>query len=75
MQGRSGDGVDHATAPATCPRPWRIWASTPGTYGVPLIYEPLNRYETNLANTVEAGVALLDRSRRRTSCCWPTCST
>jgi len=29
-------------------------------YGVPLIYEPLNRYETNMANTVEAGVALLD---------------
>ena len=29
-------------------------------YGVPLIYEPLNRYETNMANTVEAGVALLN---------------
>ncbi len=29
-------------------------------YGVPLIYEPLNRYETNMANTVEAGIALLD---------------
>ena len=28
-------------------------------YGVPLIYEPLNRYETNLVNTVEAGVRLL----------------
>jgi sugar phosphate isomerase/epimerase len=29
-------------------------------YGVPLIYEPLNRYETNIANTVEGGVALLN---------------
>jgi sugar phosphate isomerase/epimerase len=29
------------------------------TYGVPLIYEPLNRYETNMANTVADGVALL----------------
>ena len=29
-------------------------------YGVPLIYEPLNRYETNMVNTVEAGVALLN---------------
>lgn len=29
-------------------------------YGVPLIYEPLNRYETHIANTVEAGVALLN---------------
>jgi sugar phosphate isomerase/epimerase len=28
-------------------------------YGVALIYEPLNRYETDLVNTVEAGVALL----------------
>ncbi len=27
---------------------------------VPLIYEPLNRYETNLVTTVEAGVNLLD---------------
>lgn len=29
------------------------------TYGVPLIYEPLNRYETNLCNTLAAGAALL----------------
>lgn len=28
-------------------------------YGVPLLYEPLNRYETNLVNTVADGVALL----------------
>ena len=26
-------------------------------YGVPLLYEPLNRYETNLITTVEDGVA------------------
>jgi sugar phosphate isomerase/epimerase len=30
-------------------------------YGVPLIYEPLNRYETHIANTVEAGVGLLKK--------------
>ena len=29
-------------------------------YRVPLVYEPLNRYETNIANTMEAGVALLE---------------
>ncbi len=29
------------------------------TQSVPLFYEPLNRYETNLINTVEAGVMLL----------------
>lgn len=28
-------------------------------YGVPLFYEPLNRYETNQVNTVESGVHLL----------------
>ena len=28
-------------------------------YGVPLIYEPLNRYETNLVTTVADGVALM----------------
>lgn len=30
-------------------------------YGVPLIYEPLNRYETNLCNTQAEGAALLRR--------------
>lgn len=30
-------------------------------YGVPLIYEPLNRYETNLCNTQRDGVSLLER--------------
>ena len=29
-------------------------------YQVPLIYEPLNRYETDMANTVEAGVAIVE---------------
>ena len=29
-------------------------------YNVPLIYEPLNRYETNLCNTMGDGVALLE---------------
>jgi sugar phosphate isomerase/epimerase len=29
--------------------------------GIPLLYEPLNRYETNHCNTIEQGVALLER--------------
>ncbi len=29
-------------------------------FGVPLIYEPLNRYETNLCNTLADGVALIE---------------
>ena len=32
-------------------------------YGVPLIYEPLNRYETNLCNTMKDGAALLESSQ------------
>jgi sugar phosphate isomerase/epimerase len=28
---------------------------------VPLLYEPLNRYETNLATTIDAGLGILDR--------------
>lgn len=31
-----------------------------GFLGVPLIYEPLNRYETNLLNTLEAGAKFID---------------
>jgi sugar phosphate isomerase/epimerase len=59
MQGRWGEGVDRETALG-----WlRDGLNELGGYalqlGVPLIYEPLNRYETNLCNTVESGVALL----------------
>jgi sugar phosphate isomerase/epimerase len=32
-------------------------------HGVPLIYEPLNRYETNLANTLAEGVRLIGSLR------------
>ncbi len=31
------------------------------TFGVPLLYEPLNRYETNLCNTLASGAALLEK--------------
>ena len=33
--------------------------------GVPLIYEPLNRYETNLFNTLEAGAGFIERLQTR----------
>lgn len=36
-----------------------------GFLGVPLIYEPLNRYETNLLNTLEAGAKFLDSLKIR----------
>lgn len=59
MQGRHGDGVAPEDA-----RDWlRIALDELGeaarVYNVPLIYEPLNRYETNLVTTQAAGVELL----------------
>jgi sugar phosphate isomerase/epimerase len=59
MQGRSGDGVDHATALRYVSEALEELGEHARQYNVPLIYEPLNRYETNLVNTVEAGVKLL----------------
>jgi sugar phosphate isomerase/epimerase len=67
MQGRhgDGDGVDAATATGYLADALEELGAFAATYGVPLLYEPLNRYETNLTNTVEAGVALLDRLSTR----------
>lgn len=61
MQGRSGDGVDQATAIGWLSEALEALGEHARQYQVPLIYEPLNRYETNLTNTVGAGVALLER--------------
>jgi sugar phosphate isomerase/epimerase len=61
MQGRSGgEGVDATTARRFLCDALEEVGAYAATYGVPLIYEPLNRYETNLATTVAAGVELLD---------------
>jgi sugar phosphate isomerase/epimerase len=60
MQGRSGEDVDHATATGYLSESLDLLGDYARQYQVPLIYEPLNRYETNLANTVEAGGRLLD---------------
>jgi sugar phosphate isomerase/epimerase len=60
MQGRhSVDGVDQATARAWLAEALEELGEFARQYGVPLIYEPLNRYETNMVNTVEQGVAVL----------------
>ena len=61
MQGRSGDGVDHATATGNLSDALDALGEHARQYHVPLVYEPLNRYETNIVNTVEAGVRLLER--------------
>ena len=59
MQGRSGDGVEHPTARGYLADALELLGEHAKQFGVPLIYEPLNRYETNLSNTLESGSKLL----------------
>lgn len=59
MQGRFGDGVDRDMALAFLREALETLGPHARQYGVPLIFEPINRYETNLINTLEAGVELI----------------
>lgn len=59
MQGRSGDGVDAGTATDYLREALEELGNHAAQYGVPLLYEPLNRYETNMANTLDVGGRLL----------------
>lgn len=61
MQGRSGDGVDAESAAGYLCDALQELGEHARQYRVPLIFEPLNRYETNIANTVEAGLRLVGR--------------
>jgi sugar phosphate isomerase/epimerase len=61
MQGRSGDGVDGPTAKGYLSEALEELGEHARQYGVPLVFEPLNRYETNLVNTIGAGVHLLEQ--------------
>lgn len=66
MQGRhSVDGVDQPTARAWLCEALDELGEYARQYAAVLIYEPLNRYETNMANTVEQGVALLNSLNTR----------
>jgi sugar phosphate isomerase/epimerase len=60
MQGRWGDGIDQATAAGYLAEALNELGEHARQYQAPLIFEPLNRYETNMVNTVEAGVRLLN---------------
>ena len=59
MQGRSGDGVDAQSARKYLSDALDELGEHAKQYGVPLLYEPLNRYETNQVNRVEDGIVLL----------------
>jgi len=59
MQGRWTKTLPHETALGYLAEACQILGDYAQQYDIPLIYEPLNRYETNLVNTVEAGVEFL----------------
>jgi sugar phosphate isomerase/epimerase len=59
MQGRWGDGVDRAAALAYLAEGLSALGEHARQYGVPLLYEPLNRYETNLINRQADGAEWL----------------
>ncbi len=59
MQGRHGDGLDLGTAASHLMAALEDLGEHAGQYGVPLLFEPLNRYETNMIPTQQLGAALL----------------
>lgn len=59
MQGRWGDGVSRDQALAYLAAGLGRLGEYAGSKGTVLLYEPLNRYETNLINTIEEGVRFL----------------
>jgi sugar phosphate isomerase/epimerase len=59
MQGRWTDQVDQEAARDHLRRALEQLGRFARDYDLPLVYEPLNRYETNLCNRLEDAVALL----------------
>ena len=59
MQGRWGDGVTPAQALAWLAEALEELAPRAAVHGVPLLYEPLNRYETNLLNRIDDALSFL----------------
>ncbi|MEM1354566.1 MAG: sugar phosphate isomerase/epimerase family protein [Planctomycetota bacterium] len=59
MQGRSGEGVSHEQAIEYLQDTLNALGPYAKDKGQPLFYEPLNRYETNLFNTLAEGVEVL----------------
>jgi sugar phosphate isomerase/epimerase len=59
IQGRFGDEVDQPTALKYLAEALEELGEHARQYNVPLIFEPINRYETNLINTIDAGLKLV----------------
>ncbi|TDQ16286.1 sugar phosphate isomerase/epimerase [Algoriphagus boseongensis] len=65
MQGNVPQGGDREKTLDFLREGLEILGEKAGEVGVFLIYEPLNRYETNLLNTLEAGAKFLDSLKTR----------
>lgn len=65
MQGRWGETDSREAATAWLAEALNDLGEQARSFGVPLIYEPLNRYETNVINTLGEGVALLNSLKTR----------
>src|SRR2546422_3036010 len=63
MQGRWGDGVTRAQALAWLAEALEELGPRAAAHGAPLLYEPLNRYETNLLNRVDEALSFLNPLR------------
>jgi sugar phosphate isomerase/epimerase len=59
MQGKAEGDVERPSALGYLADSLEILGQHARQYDVPLLYEPLNRYETNLANTLDSGVKIL----------------
>ncbi|MBM3850436.1 MAG: sugar phosphate isomerase/epimerase [Verrucomicrobia bacterium] len=65
MQGRHGDGVTREQALDWLRSELNQLGPRAHAHGVPLLYEPLNRYETNLFNTLADAVGFLETLETR----------
>ena len=59
MQGRSSPEVPHFTALGYLADALEDLGETARPFGVPILLEPMNRYETDLINTLEGGTRLI----------------
>ena len=59
MQGRWGEGAARETAFKYLSDAFNQLGEHARPYSVPVIYEPLNRYETNMVNTMADGIGFL----------------
>jgi sugar phosphate isomerase/epimerase len=63
MQGNSVPGNSHSYGLELLAEGLHILDQHAAALGVKLIYEPLNRYETNLINTLEDGAAFIEKNK------------